>query len=63
MHKDVCKSGMSVGNAKALKVFLDYGLGAGQGVAKQLFCAPLPGGLLTKSKDAVGKIQCNGSPL
>jgi phosphate transport system substrate-binding protein len=63
VHKDVCKSGMSVGNAKALRVFLDYGLGAGQGVAKQLFYAPLPGGLLTKAKDAVGKIQCNGSPI
>ena len=35
---------MSAGNAKALKAFLDYGLGQGQGVAKQLFYAPVLAG-------------------
>jgi phosphate transport system substrate-binding protein len=63
VHQDVCKSGMSAGNAKALKAFLDYGLGQGQNVEKQLFYAPLPANLLSKSKAQVGKIQCNGSPI
>jgi phosphate transport system substrate-binding protein len=63
VHQDVCKSGMSAGNAKALKAFLSYGLDKGQGVAKQLFYAPLPSSLLSKSKAQINKIQCNGSPI
>ena len=63
VHQDVCKSGMSAGDAKALKAFLDYGLTQGQGVAKQLFYAPLPSALLDKSKAQIDKIQCNGSAI
>jgi phosphate transport system substrate-binding protein len=63
VHQDVCKSGMSAGNAKALKAFLNYGLNQGQGAAKQLFYAPLPSSLLSKSKAQINKIQCNGSPI
>ena len=62
-HQDVCKGGMSQGNAQALKAFLDYGLGQGQEVAKKLFYAPLPAPLLSKAKAQVGKLTCNGSPL
>jgi phosphate transport system substrate-binding protein len=63
VHQDVCTSGMSAGNAKALKAFLNYGLTTGQGVAKQLFYAPLPANLLGKSKNEINKIQCNGSAI
>jgi phosphate transport system substrate-binding protein len=63
VHQDVCKGGMSAGNAKALRAFLSYGLDQGQGVAKQLFYAPLPSNLLSKSKAQINKIQCNGSPI
>jgi phosphate transport system substrate-binding protein len=63
VHQDVCKSGMSAGNAKALKAFLNYGLNQGQGAAKQLFYAPLPSSLLSKSKAQINKIQCNGSAV
>lgn len=63
VHQDVCKSGMSAGNAKALKAFLTYGLDQGQAVAKQLFYAPLPANLLSKSKAQIDKIQCNGSAI
>jgi phosphate transport system substrate-binding protein len=63
VHQDVCKGGMSQQNAKALKSFLDYALGPGQQVAKQLFYAPLPAPLLSKAKAQVSKLQCNGSPL
>ena len=63
VHQDVCKSGMSAGNAKALKAFLNYGLTKGQDVAKELFYAPLPATLLTKSKAQINKIQCNGSAI
>jgi phosphate transport system substrate-binding protein len=63
VHQDVCKGGMSQANAKALKAFLDYGLGDGQQVAQKLFYAPLPSALLTKAKAQVAKLTCNGSPL
>ena len=42
VYKDPCKAGMSQGNATALVGFLNYGLGDGQNVAKQLSYAPLP---------------------
>ncbi len=63
VHQDVCTSGMSAGNAKALKAFLNYGLTQGQDVAKQLFYAPLPSPLLSKSKAQIDKIRCNGSAI
>jgi phosphate transport system substrate-binding protein len=63
VHKDVCRGGMSQGNAKALKAFLVYALGDGQNVAKQLFYAPLPAPLLARAKAQLGKLQCDGSPL
>jgi phosphate transport system substrate-binding protein len=63
VHRDVCKGGMSQQNAKALKSFLEYALGEGQTVAKQLFYAPLPAPLLTKAKAQVSKLQCSGTPL
>jgi phosphate transport system substrate-binding protein len=63
VHNDLCAGGMSKANAEAFKTFIDYGLGDGQNVAKQLFYAPLPDALLAKAKEQAGKLQCNGSPL
>jgi phosphate transport system substrate-binding protein len=63
VHQDLCKGGMSQGNAKALVSFLNYALGDGQNVAKQLFYAPLPAPLLSKAKAQLSKLQCNGSPI
>jgi len=62
-HTDLCAGGMSKANAQALKTFINYGLGDGQNVAKQLFYAPLPASLLDKSKAQVAKLQCNGAAL
>ncbi|HEU4977461.1 MAG TPA: phosphate ABC transporter substrate-binding protein PstS [Solirubrobacteraceae bacterium] len=62
-HRDLCRGGMSAGTAKAFKAFLDYGLGAGQGVAKQLSYAPLPAPLLAKAKAQVAKLACDGKPI
>jgi phosphate transport system substrate-binding protein len=63
VHKDLCAGGMSKANAEAFKTFINYGLGDGQSVAKQLYYAPLPPDLLAKAKAAVGTLQCNGAPL
>jgi phosphate transport system substrate-binding protein len=63
VHQDLCAGGMSKANAAAFKTFINYGLGAGQNVAKQLFYAPLPPALLAKAKEQVTKLQCNGAAL
>jgi phosphate transport system substrate-binding protein len=63
VYKDLCKAGISQGTAKAVKTFLDYGLGGGQNVLGQLQYAKLPSALLTKAKAAAGTLQCNGSAL
>jgi phosphate transport system substrate-binding protein len=63
VHTDLCAGGMSAGTAKAFKTFIDYGLGDGQNVAKQLSYAPLPAALLAKAKAQVAKLTCNGKAL
>jgi phosphate transport system substrate-binding protein len=63
VFKDMCKAGIKQDTAKRIVAFINYGLGGGQDVAKQLSYAPLPASLLSKSKDAVKTLQCNGSPI
>jgi phosphate transport system substrate-binding protein len=63
VYKDLCKGGLSQGTAKAVKGFIDYGLGEGQGVLGQLQYAKLPAALLSKSKAAAAALTCNGSPV
>jgi phosphate transport system substrate-binding protein len=63
VHQDLCRGGMSAGTARAFKAFVDYGLGAGQGVARQLAYAPLPAGLLAKARAQVAKLTCDGKAI
>jgi len=63
VYKDPCKAGVSAGDAKALKAYIDYGLGQGQTTLGKLFFAKLPSPLLAKSKAAAGSLTCNGSAL
>jgi phosphate transport system substrate-binding protein len=63
VHQDSCKAGLSAAKAKALKAWLDYALGDGQSVAKDLSYAPLPSSILDKAKAKVAGLQCNGSPI
>jgi phosphate transport system substrate-binding protein len=63
VYKDLCKGGLSQGTAKAVKGFIDYGLGQGQSVLGQLQYAQLPAPLLSKSKAAASSLTCNGSPV
>jgi phosphate transport system substrate-binding protein len=63
VYKDPCKAGLTSGKATALKKFLDYGLGAGQAVLKQLQYAPLPAAIDAKAKALVATMQCNGKAL
>jgi phosphate transport system substrate-binding protein len=65
VYKDMCKAGVPGGEAAAKGVvkFLDYGLGSGQSILSQADYAALPAAILTKSKEAVTALQCNGAPI
>lgn len=66
VYKDMCKAGVPGGEsaAKGVVHFLEYGLGSsGQSVLSQADYAGLPAEVLAKSKEAVSKLECNGSPL
>jgi phosphate transport system substrate-binding protein len=61
--QDMCKSGMKPNQAKLVKDWLDYGLGAGQQVAPQLQYAPLPAAIKSKAQAKVDGLQCNGQAI
>jgi phosphate transport system substrate-binding protein len=65
VNKDLCKAGIPGGEAaaKGVKAFLEYGLGSGQSVLSQADYAKLPESILSKSRQAVAGLECNGSPL
>ena len=65
LYKDMCKAGVPGGKTAAEGVvkFLDYGLGAGQSILSKADYAALPAAILAKSKEAVGGLECEGSPL
>jgi phosphate transport system substrate-binding protein len=62
-YADVCKAGATKTQAQGLKAFLNYGLTAGQDIAKELSYAPLPGTLKNKAMAATSKLTCNGSAV
>jgi phosphate transport system substrate-binding protein len=65
VYKDMCKAGVPGGEAaaKGVVAFLHYGLGSGQSVLGQADYAALPSSILTKSKEAVAGLQCNGTTI
>ncbi len=63
VYQDMCKAGIKEADAKNTQKFIEYGLGAGQDVAKKLNYAPLPSNLLTQAKAKADALECNGSPL
>jgi phosphate transport system substrate-binding protein len=63
VYKDLCKGGLDQGKAKAVKGFIDYGLGEGQSVLGQLQYAQLPAPLLKKAQAASDSLTCNGTPV
>jgi phosphate transport system substrate-binding protein len=63
VYQDLCKGGLSQGNAKALSAFLKFGQGKGADELAQLYYAKLPAPILSKAQAAVAGLQCNGSPI
>lgn len=61
-YDDLCKAGMSKANAAGYVAFLDYALGDGQAVAKDLSYAPLPTDVQTPALAAADGLMCNGAP-
>ena len=65
VNKDLCKAGTPGGEAAAKGVvkFLEYGLGEGQAILSKADYAALPSAILSKSKEAVAGLECNGSAI
>jgi phosphate transport system substrate-binding protein len=65
VNKDLCKAGVPGGEtaAKGVVKFLEYGLGEGQAILSKADYAALPAAILSKSKEAVASLQCNGAAL
>jgi phosphate transport system substrate-binding protein len=63
VYEDMCKAGKSKDAAQRVVNWLNYGLGAGQGVAKTLQYAPLPAAIHDKAQAKVDGLICNGQPL
>ncbi len=63
VYDDMCKAGLSADKAMDVKAWLQYGQTQGQGVAKQLQYAPLPGDLKTQTAAKVDALVCNGKPI
>jgi phosphate transport system substrate-binding protein len=65
VNKDLCKAGIPGGEsaAKGVVKFLNYGVGSGQSVLAQADYAALPAAILSKSKEAVAGLQCNGAAI
>ena len=63
VYMDQCKAGKNKAAAQRVKNWLDYALGDGQSVAKELQYAPLPAAIHTQAQDKVKGLQCNGKAL
>jgi phosphate transport system substrate-binding protein len=61
--QDMCKSGVNATQAKLIKSWLNYALGAGQEVAPELQYAPLPDPIRQKAQAKVDGLVCNGSAI
>jgi phosphate transport system substrate-binding protein len=63
VYKDMCKAGKSKDVAQRVVNWLNYDLGSGQDVAKELQYAPLPASIRDKAQAKVDGLVCNGQPL
>jgi phosphate transport system substrate-binding protein len=64
VYQDPCKAQkMDANKAKALVTWLNYGLGPGQDVAKQLQYAPLPDNIKAQADAKVKSITCKGAAV
>jgi phosphate transport system substrate-binding protein len=63
VYQDVCKAGLDATKAGLLKDWLNYALGAGQGIAAELKYAKLPDAIKTMAQAKVDGLQCNGAAI
>jgi len=63
VYQDMCKAGMDQGKAQRVKAWLDYAIGDGQNIAKDLQYAPLPDQIKSAAKTKVDGLVCNGSAI
>jgi phosphate transport system substrate-binding protein len=63
VYQDMCKAGVSPGQAKLVKSWLNYALGAGQKVAPELEYAALPDAIRQQAQAKIDGLQCNGQAI
>jgi phosphate transport system substrate-binding protein len=63
VYKDMCKAGKKDDEAKNTQAWLSFVLGDGQESMKQIQYAPLPSDMLSKAKEQVSGMECNGSAM
>jgi len=63
VYQDSCKAGVAPKTAGLLVDLLNYDLGDGQAIAKDLQYAALPDPIKTKAQAKVDGLLCNGKPL
>jgi phosphate transport system substrate-binding protein len=63
VYQDMCRAGKSNDAAQRVANWLNYALGGGQNVAKDLEYAPLPASIHSKAQANVDGLQCNGTAL
>jgi phosphate transport system substrate-binding protein len=63
VYQDMCKAGLSETDAQNVVGWINFILGPGQDIAKQLSYAPLPDNVLSADQDIVSTLECNGKPI
>jgi phosphate transport system substrate-binding protein len=63
VYQDMCKAGKSKDVAQRVANWLNYALGAGQSVAKELQYGALPTAIQDKAQSKVDGLTCNGQSL
>ncbi len=63
VYQDMCKAGLDEDKAKNVVAWLNFALGDGQSIAKQLSYAPLPNNLKQVDQENVSNLQCDGQPI
>jgi phosphate transport system substrate-binding protein len=61
--QDMCKAGLDQSTAQNVVAWVNYILGPGQDLAKQLSYAPLPGNIMKADQENISNLQCNGQPI
>ena len=61
--QDMCKAGLDKDTAENVVGWVNYILGPGQDIAKQLSYAPLPDNIMSANQENIANLECDGQPI